>query len=170
MYARQAALPDWLFVFQHELESKVFDGRDDLLMLSAVLDELDTVVAGVQRRHGTLARPHWQSLLAELDHTTEALGPGVTEIVAVALTPLNGAIDRNSPPTMSDASALGTKPSACVVIEDTPSGIVAAVAAEMRAIGYAADSDERALRSAGAEIIRSLEQIPELLIAGERPR
>lgn len=106
MYARQAALPDWLFVFQHELGSKLFDGRDDLLMLSAVLDELDTVVAGVQLGHGTLARPHWQSLLAELDHTTGALGPCVTELVAVALTPLNGEIDRNSPPTTSNASAL----------------------------------------------------------------
>ncbi len=107
MYARQAALPDWLFVFQHELGSKLFDGRDDLLMLSAVLDELDTVVAGVQHGHGTLARPHWQSLLAELDHTKGVFGPGVTELVAVALTPLNGAVDRNSPPTMSNASALG---------------------------------------------------------------
>jgi hypothetical protein len=107
-YARQAALPDWLFTFQHELGSKVFDGRDDLLMLSAVLDELDTVVAGVQRGHGTLARPHWQSLLAEFDHTREAIGPGVAELVAVALATLNGAIDRDSPPTMSNASVLET--------------------------------------------------------------
>jgi HAD superfamily hydrolase (TIGR01509 family) len=68
------------------------------------------------------------------------------------------------------ATTMNTEPSACVVIEDTPSGIVAAVAAGMRAIGYAADSDERTLRSAGAEIIRSLEEIPELLIAGERLR
>jgi beta-phosphoglucomutase-like phosphatase (HAD superfamily) len=56
-----------------------------------------------------------------------------------------------------------TEPSACAVIEDTASGIVAAVAAGMRAIGYAADSDERALRDAGAEIIRSLDKLPELL-------
>jgi HAD superfamily hydrolase (TIGR01509 family) len=68
------------------------------------------------------------------------------------------------------ATTMNTELSACVVIEDTPSGIVAAVAAGMRAIGYAADSDERALRSAGAEIIRSLEEIPELLIAGDRLR
>jgi hypothetical protein len=106
MYARQAALPDWLFVFQHELGSKQFDGRDDLLMLSAVLDELDTVVTGVQRDHGTPARLHWQSLLAELDHTTEALGSGVAELVAVALAQLNGVIDHDSLPTMSNASVL----------------------------------------------------------------
>jgi len=68
------------------------------------------------------------------------------------------------------AATMNTEPSACVVIEDTPSGIVAAVAAGMRAIGYAADSDEHALRSAGAEIIRSLDEIPGRLIAGERLR
>jgi hypothetical protein len=107
MYVQQAELPDWLFVLQHELGSKVFDGRDDLLMLSAVLDELDTVVAGVQRGHGTLVRPHWQSLVAEMDHTTAALGPDVTELVAIALTPLNGAIDRGSPPTEANAPAIG---------------------------------------------------------------
>lgn len=61
------------------------------------------------------------------------------------------------------AATMGVQPSACTVIEDTPSGVVAAVAARMRAIGYAADSDERALRNAGAEIIRSLDKLPELL-------
>jgi HAD superfamily hydrolase (TIGR01509 family) len=61
------------------------------------------------------------------------------------------------------AATMNVKPAACVVVEDTPSGVMAAVAAGMRAIGYAADSDERALRNAGAEIIRSLEELPELL-------
>jgi HAD superfamily hydrolase (TIGR01509 family) len=61
------------------------------------------------------------------------------------------------------AATMNAKPSACAVIEDTPSGIMAAVAAGMRAIGYAADSDEHALRNAGAEIIRSLDGLPGLL-------
>jgi len=61
------------------------------------------------------------------------------------------------------AATMSVKPSACAVIEDSPSGVLAAVAAGMRAIGYAADSDERALRDAGAEVIRSLEKLPELL-------
>jgi HAD superfamily hydrolase (TIGR01509 family) len=61
------------------------------------------------------------------------------------------------------AATMGVQPSACTVIEDTPSGVTAAVAAGMRAVGYAADSDERALRSAGAEIIRSLDKLPEFL-------
>jgi HAD superfamily hydrolase (TIGR01509 family) len=61
------------------------------------------------------------------------------------------------------AATMGVQPSACAVIEDTPSGVTAAVAAGMRAVGYAADSDEHALRNAGAEIIRSLDGLPELL-------
>jgi beta-phosphoglucomutase-like phosphatase (HAD superfamily) len=58
---------------------------------------------------------------------------------------------------------MNAEPSACAVIEDTPSGVMAAVAAGMRAIGYTADSDEHALRNAGAEIIHSLDDLPKLL-------
>jgi HAD superfamily hydrolase (TIGR01509 family) len=61
------------------------------------------------------------------------------------------------------ARTMGADPAACVVVEDTPSGVTAAVAAGMRALGYAADSDEAALRAAGAEIVRSLEEVPRLL-------
>jgi beta-phosphoglucomutase-like phosphatase (HAD superfamily) len=58
------------------------------------------------------------------------------------------------------------KPSRCVVVEDTPSGVTAAVSAGMRAIGYVADSDETALRAAGAEVLRSMRELPPLLALG----
>ncbi len=58
------------------------------------------------------------------------------------------------------AAAMGVGRDRCVVVEDTPSGVAAAVAAAMRAIGYAADGDEHALELAGAEIIRSLAELP----------
>jgi HAD superfamily hydrolase (TIGR01509 family) len=61
------------------------------------------------------------------------------------------------------AATMGAKPSRCTVVEDTVSGITAAVAAGMRAFGYAADSDETALRSAGAEILYNLTDLPDLL-------
>lgn len=62
------------------------------------------------------------------------------------------------------AASMGAHPAACVVLEDTPSGVTAAVAAGMRCMGYAADSDEPALRSAGAtEILRSLDELPQAL-------
>jgi HAD superfamily hydrolase (TIGR01509 family) len=61
------------------------------------------------------------------------------------------------------AAAMRAKPSRSVVVEDSVSGVTAAVSAGMRVFGYAADSDERALRAAGAEILRSLEELPVLL-------
>jgi len=64
------------------------------------------------------------------------------------------------------ASAMSAEPARCVVVEDSPSGVTAAVAAGMRAIGYSADCDEGAMRSAGAATIRSLNQLPGLLGLG----
>lgn len=62
------------------------------------------------------------------------------------------------------AASMGAKPAGCVVVEDTPLGVAAAVSAGMRSMGYAADSDERALRDAGAtEILRSLDELPRVL-------
>lgn len=61
------------------------------------------------------------------------------------------------------AATMRATPSRCVVVEDTVSGVIAAVAGGMRAIGYAADSDETALRNAGAEIVHTLSQLPEML-------
>jgi HAD superfamily hydrolase (TIGR01509 family) len=59
------------------------------------------------------------------------------------------------------ASTMEADPVACVVVEDTPSGVLAAVAAGMRVYGYAADSDEAALREAGAlEILQAMEELP----------
>lgn len=64
------------------------------------------------------------------------------------------------------AAVMGARPSGCVVLEDTPSGITAAVSAGMRALGYGADSDEEALQRAGAELLHSLDELPELLDLG----
>jgi len=64
------------------------------------------------------------------------------------------------------AATIGVEPAACAVVEDTPSGVQAAVAAGMRAIGYTPDSDERALVEAGAEPLSSLDELPQLLGPG----
>jgi HAD superfamily hydrolase (TIGR01509 family) len=61
------------------------------------------------------------------------------------------------------ATTMGVEPSRCAVVEDTPSGVTAAVAAGMRALGYAADSDEAALRQAGAETLLALDELPAVL-------
>jgi len=55
---------------------------------------------------------------------------------------------------------MDSQPTRCGVIEDSPSGVVAAVAAGMRTLGYAADEDPAALARAGATTFRGM---PELL-------
>jgi HAD superfamily hydrolase (TIGR01509 family) len=64
------------------------------------------------------------------------------------------------------AATMRMSVSCSVVVEDTPSGVEAAAAAEMRVLGYAADSDEAALRAAGAEVFGSLDELPVLLRLG----
>jgi beta-phosphoglucomutase-like phosphatase (HAD superfamily) len=58
------------------------------------------------------------------------------------------------------ARSMGSNPSRSVVVEDTPSGVAAGVAAGMRVLGYSADSDEQALRAAGAETFTSMGELP----------
>jgi len=61
------------------------------------------------------------------------------------------------------ARTMGAEPRACVVVEDTASGVTAGVAAGMRVLGHAADSDAGALRAAGAELVFSMAQVPPAL-------
>jgi len=61
------------------------------------------------------------------------------------------------------AKVMGVDPGRCAVVEDTASGVEAAVAAGMRALGYVADSDAAALERAGAELLGSLDRLPEAL-------
>jgi HAD superfamily hydrolase (TIGR01509 family) len=64
------------------------------------------------------------------------------------------------------ASSMGAEPARCVVVEDSPSGVEAAVSAGMRALGYTADSDPLSLERAGAEVLASMSDLPELLGLG----
>jgi HAD superfamily hydrolase (TIGR01509 family) len=61
------------------------------------------------------------------------------------------------------AATLGVAPGCCAVVEDSVSGVTAAVAAGMRTIGYAAHGDGAALREAGAEVVGSMRAVPGVL-------
>jgi HAD superfamily hydrolase (TIGR01509 family) len=63
------------------------------------------------------------------------------------------------------ARAAGVVAADCVVVEDSPSGVAAAIAAGMRVFGYAADEDADALRAAGATTFTDMQQLPALLAA-----
>ena len=54
-------------------------------------------------------------------------------------------------------------PKRCAVIEDTPTGVKAAVNAGMDVYGYAADHSAEELKSAGAITFSDMLQLPELI-------
>jgi HAD superfamily hydrolase (TIGR01509 family) len=66
------------------------------------------------------------------------------------------------------AEALGVEPIACAVVEDTPVGVEAGVAAGMTVYGYAAASDPARLEACGARVFSDMGQLPELLERGAR--
>jgi beta-phosphoglucomutase-like phosphatase (HAD superfamily) len=53
----------------------------------------------------------------------------------------------------------------CLVIEDSPSGVAAAIDAGMDVLGYACDEDAGALERAGAQVFHSMQELPGLLRA-----
>ena len=61
------------------------------------------------------------------------------------------------------ANALELSPEHCIVIEDSPSGARAAIAAGMRVLGYAADEHAERLEAAGAEVFHEMGELQGLI-------
>jgi HAD superfamily hydrolase (TIGR01509 family) len=61
------------------------------------------------------------------------------------------------------AQQMGVVPSACVVVEDSVRGVQAAVAAGMQVFGYADLTAPDVLAGAGAQVFRSMDELPALL-------
>jgi len=64
------------------------------------------------------------------------------------------------------AAAMGFDPARTVVVEDSPAGVQAGVAAGMLVLGYAGADDADALRAAGAQPFESMAALPALLGVG----
>lgn len=62
------------------------------------------------------------------------------------------------------ARAMGVSPADCIVIEDSPLGIIAARAAGMQAIAYADSNDPANLSATGARVFQTMKDIHDALL------
>jgi HAD superfamily hydrolase (TIGR01509 family) len=147
---------DWLARYE-AARSDAF--RRELRPIAAAVETIESLLAAglavCVASQGKLSKTRLSLALTGLDH----LFPEHVRFSAHSVA--NG---KPAPDLFLHAAAsMGTEPGRCAVVEDTPSGVVAAVAAGMRAIGYSADSDEHGLTAAGAEPMRALDELPGLL-------
>ena len=154
------ALPDdWIELFQAE-RSEVF--RRELEPVDGAGEAVERIVAaGVPvcvASQGTIEKTRLSLALTGLDRLFSE------ELLFSAWL-----VERGKPfPDLflHAAATIGVEPARCAVIEDSVSGATAAVAAGMRAIGYAAHDDGAALRRAGAETVSSMRAVPGVLGLG----
>jgi HAD superfamily hydrolase (TIGR01509 family) len=149
--------PDWLARYE---EKRANTFRRELTPVTGAAETVERLrAAGLGvcvASQGKLSKTRLSLALTDLDH----LFPERARFSAYSVAQGKPAPDL----FLHAAAAMGVEPAACAVVEDTPSGVTAAVAAGMRAIGYTADSDEQALSDAGAEPLRSLAELPRLLL------
>ncbi len=150
----RALAEDWLARYETERDAAF---RKDLRPVAGAAEAVERITAaGIAvcvASQGKLSKTRLSLALSGLDR----LFPEAVRFSAYTVA--NG---KPAPDLFLHAAAsMGASPAQCVVVEDTPSGIAAAVSAGMPCIGLAADSDERALREAGAnEIVHSLDELP----------
>lgn len=147
---------DWFERFEREREA-VF--RTQLQVIDGVAGAIERVLAAGVRvcvaSQGKLEKTRLSLALTGLDRLFAADALFSAHLVA-----------RGKPfPDLflSAARTLGVEPARCVVIEDTPSGVHAAVAARMRVLGYCDGGDPSRLRDAGAEPFARMSELPSLL-------
>jgi HAD superfamily hydrolase (TIGR01509 family) len=150
-------LEDWISRYERTRAAAFREGLKPVAGAAAAVQRcLDGGLAVCVASQGKLSKTSLSLSLTGLDH----LFPTHTRFSAYT-------VARGKPwPDLflHTARRMSTDPAQCVVVEDTPSGVIAAVSAGMHAIGYAADSDPRALLEAGAQLLLdSLEQLPGVL-------
>jgi HAD superfamily hydrolase (TIGR01509 family) len=155
----QSLAKDWIERYEHD---RTIAFRHELCAVPGVAEAIQRIkAAGVAvcvASQGKLEKTRLSLELTKLDHSfhDEALFSAYS-------------VPRGKPHPdllLHAARTMSAEPARCAVVEDTPSGVTAAVAAGMRVLGYTTDSDAAALLRAGAEVFGAMEDLPGLLGIG----
>ena len=119
--------------------------------------------AGVKVCVASQGKPAKTELTLALTGLRDLFGPTISS------PPTRSRAASRTPISFSTRQRLWRAPDRCAVVEDTTIGVLAGRAAGMRAIGYAADSDETALREAGAVPLARLADLPALIGLPDAP-
>lgn len=136
--------------------------------LYAALEREVKPVDGIPELLGTLQLPFCVASNGERERMSRALrAAGLMPLVAGRLFTASEVARPKPAPDLflHAAKAMGVEPARCAVIEDTPTGVKAGVAAGMQVFAYAAaaHADESALRDAGAKVFHDMKLVPALL-------
>jgi HAD superfamily hydrolase (TIGR01509 family) len=152
-----AALPEgWVDDFYRRLYARLAQGTSLIPGIGAVLDRLDA--AGIpyavgsngsmEKMHITLGQHAaiWARLEKRL-YSGQNLGKPKPDPAVFLLA----------------ARDLGVDPAACVVVDDSATGCIAAARAGMRCMGFASSGDGARLAAEGAVVFRDMTDLPGLL-------
>ena len=144
-----------------------FGAKWDAALYAALQRDVKPV-AGIPELLGSLALPYCVASNGERVRMTLALrAAGLMPLVAGRLFTASEVTHPKPAPDLflHAAKSMGVEPARCAVIEDTPTGVKAGVAAGMKVFGYAAaaHANEAAMRAAGATIFHDMDEVPSLL-------
>jgi len=143
---------------------------DYRLRTKAALENELVVVAGIPEVLAQLTLPY--CVASSGDHEKMRTTLGVTGLWPKFEGRIFSVNDVSAPKPAPDvflhaAATMGFAPADCVVVEDTPTGVRAALAAGMTVLAYAALTPAQRLRDAGAHIIfDDMLELPALLARG----
>jgi len=152
-----ARLPqDWVETFYPRLCDKLAEGTPMIPGIVGVLERLEG--ASIPYCIGSNGRH--MKMRATLGQHPELAARFTSNVFAAT----DVARPKPAPDLFLHAAAtMGHAPEACVVIEDSPTGARAAKAAGMRCFGYAPEGDGAKLVAEGAQVFRSMDELPGLL-------
>lgn len=155
--AMGASLPDdWVDAFYERLYARLALGTPLIAGITRLLDRLDA--AAIAYAIGSNGTP--RKMQVTLGQHPETLARFRGRIFS------GQALGRPKPDPMvylHAAGALGAPPHACVVIDDSPTGCIAAVRAGMTCFGFAPHGDGAALAAEGARPFHHMNELPALI-------